>query len=69
MNTDCATASKKLEWQRNQKYIEIITKLNKKHRQGEANIFDCGELGFLHIWWHNQWKYDWFIPSLEFKSR
>jgi hypothetical protein len=56
-----------LQQARADKYMEIITKLNRRKRWGENQIFDCGELGFLHIWWHQQWYGDWFEPSTEFK--
>ena len=54
--------------QREEKYIQIITELNKQRRQGENQIFDCGELGLIHIWWQgHQWRSEWVIPSKEFK--
>ena len=34
---------------RDKKFFEIITRLNNQHRQGENQIFDCGELGFIEI--------------------
>ena len=57
-----------IEQQRENKYLEIITALNHKHRQGENKIFDCGELGFVHVWWYHQWQSEWFAPSKEFKD-
>lgn len=53
---------------RQEKFLEIITALNKQHRQGESQIFDCGKLGFIHIWWHHSWEHHWFEPSLEFRG-
>jgi len=52
------------------KVLEIINELNRQHRQGENEIFDCGELGFVHLWWHAswQWKWKWIKPSTEFKG-
>ncbi len=51
------------------KVLEIITKLNKKHRQGEDAIFDCSDLGFVHIFWRSgRWEWDWVVPSTEFKQ-
>lgn len=55
-----------LEKARQDKYLEIITYLNKKRRQGERNIFDCGPLGFALIWWHHSWEVEWFMPNKEF---
>lgn len=53
---------------KDEKFLKIITALNKKHRQGENQIFDCGELGFVHIWWRQGWEHQWFEPSVEFKE-
>ena len=55
-----------LAQRRKNKYLDIISELNHQHRQGENQIFDCGELGFVHIWWHHQWQLEWFNPSKEF---
>ena len=53
--------------EREQKYLEIITELNKKWRWGEDQIFDCGSLGFVHIYQRRgTWEGDWFEPSKEF---
>jgi hypothetical protein len=52
---------------RTQKFLKIITHLNEHHRQGENNIFDCGKLGFVRIWWHSQWQHEWLMPSTEYK--
>ncbi len=53
---------------RDKKFIEIIKALNKQRRQGVNQIFDCGKLGFIHIWWHGSWRHCWLEPSLEFKE-
>ena len=58
------------EGRRETKFVEIITKLNKQRRQGENEIFDCGELGFVHIYMKgSHWAGRWFMPSQEFAER
>lgn len=54
---------------RTAKYLEIITELNKQNRQGEDNIFNCGELGFIRIWWRGQWVREWVEISNEFRIK
>jgi len=52
---------------RDNKYLEIITRLNKAHQQGSIHYYDCGELGIIHIYWHgNRWEHEW-IPVEEDK--
>ena len=54
---------------RNIKTLDIITKLNKTHRQGSDGYYDCGELGVVHIYWHQQrWEWEWIEISDEFKA-
>lgn len=57
------------EQARQDKFLQIITALNKQHRQAANEIFDCGTLGFVHIWFHHSWECEWFKPSEEFKGK
>lgn len=57
-----------VEYDRYIKVLDIITQLNKQHRQGEDQVFDCGELGFVHLWWHSRWSWEWIKISTEFKE-
>ncbi len=50
------------------KVMEIINELNKRGMQGEGGIFDCGELGVVHLWFHNSWAWEWIEISTEFKE-
>ena len=54
---------------RDKKYLEIITYLNKMRLVGLNEIFDCGKLGFVHIYRSQQhWYGDWFEPDTRFKE-
>lgn len=59
---------RRLESERHNKVFEIIGSLNQQNRQGESQIFDCGVLGFVRMWWHNGWEWSWFEPNTEFKE-
>ena len=57
------------EEKQDKKFFQIIDTLNKQHKQGATLVFDCGELGFIRIWWGRYgWLHEWFEPSQEFKE-
>lgn len=55
--------------ERDKKFLEIITRLNKRKKQGTWGIFDCGKLGFVLITWETHgWESRWFTPNIEFRE-
>ena len=58
-----------LEKDREAKYLQIITELNRQNRQRDSGVFDCEELGLVHIYWSgNRWECEWLTISTEFRE-
>ncbi len=59
--------NKIIDSKRDNKYYEIITQLNGKHRQGTVGYYNCGGLGIVHVyWWCQRWEHEWITISEEF---
>lgn len=58
-----------IEQDRYIKVLDIINELNRTHRQGSNDYYDCGELGIVHIYWWHSWTWEWIELSTEFKEQ
>ena len=57
---------KELTEKRHNKVMEILRHLNASKIHGRRDLYDCGELGCVLIYWGKAWEWEWFSPNKEF---